>query len=361
MNFPKIAKQATCKLRYAAAAVAMSVATSLALTSCIDEPDYGKHPYDPYANFDVLARTVGERYCFFKEKNIDWQEVTKKYRSQINDTTSQLNLFFIMSDMLNELRDGHVNLVSSFNTSYYKKWWSDYPQDFDMRCLEEYYLKFGGLSTSGMRYCIMLPDTIGYVYYPSFSTTIGETNLDYVLAILQKTKGLIIDIRNNGGGLLSNVPTLVSRFIDKETVGGYIRHKTGPGPDEFSKPFKFTYKPCSDKRVKYLDKPIYVLTNRSCYSAANDFVAVMKTLPRVEIIGARTGGGGGLPFSYELPNGWAVRFSASPINDPNDLPTEEGIDPTEGCEVHCTPEEMAKGKDAILDFALRRMASEKLK
>lgn len=332
------------------------LASTILMVSCVDQPDYGKDPYDLYSNFDLLASTVGERYCFFAEKDIDWDALCRKHRVEISDTTSQIGLFFIMSDLLNELRDGHVNLISSFNTSYYKKWWSDYPQDFDMRCLEEHYLKFGGLSTSGMRYAMMMPDSIGYIYYPSFSTPVGETNLDYVLAILQKSHGLIIDIRDNGGGLLSNVPTFVSRFIDKETTGGYIRHKTGPGQNDFSEPYRFTYKPCGEKRISYLGKPIAVLTNRSCYSAANDFVAVMKTLPQVEIIGARTGGGGGLPFSYELPNGWAVRFSASPINDPYDRPTEDGIDPSEGCEVHCTAEEMAKGKDAILDFALRRLA-----
>lgn len=328
-----------------------------AVASCVDQPDYGHHPYDSYANFDVLAETVGSRYCFFADKNIDWDKLCSEYRAKITPETTQIELFFIMSDLLDNLKDGHVNLISSFNTSYYKKWWTDYPQDFDMRTLEEYYLNFGGLTTSGMRYAIMMPDSIGYIYYPSFSTPIGETNLDYVLAILNKTHGLIIDIRDNGGGLLTNVPTLVSRFIDKTVTGGYIRHKTGPGPKDFSEPFKFTYEPCGDEHISY-SGPIAVLTNRSCYSAANDFVAVMKTLPQVEIIGARTGGGGGLPFSSELPNGWSVRFSASPINDPNDLPTENGIDPSSGCEVHCDPVELAKGHDAILDFALKRLAKE---
>lgn len=328
---------------------------ALLAASCVDQPDYGRNAYDPYANFDALADIVGSRYCFFREKNINWDALCKEYRAKITPKTTQTDLFFILAELLDNLKDGHVNLVSQFNTSYYKKWWTDYPQDFNMRTLEEYYLGFGGLQTSGMRYGLMLPDSIGYIYYPSFSYQIGEGNLDYVLAILQKSHGLIIDIRDNGGGLLTNVPTLVSRFIDKKTVGGYIRHKTGPRAGDFSEPFEFTYEPCGDKRVSYTG-PISVLTNRSCFSAANDFVAVMKTLPQVEIIGARTGGGGGLPFSSELPNGWAIRFSASPINDPYDRPTEEGIDPTEGCEVHCDPVELAEGTDAILDFALARMA-----
>lgn len=327
------------------------------LTACVDQPDYGKHPYDPYSNFDALADIVSDRYCFFEEKNIDWPELCRQYRAQISDTTNQVDLFFIMSDLLDNLEDGHVNLTSPFNTSYYKKWWTDYPQDFNKRTLEEYYLNFKGLQTSGMRYGVMVkPDTIGYIYFPSFSTEVGAGNLDYVLAALHDTKGLIIDIRDNGGGLLTNVPTFVSRFIDKTVPGGSIQHKTGPGYSDFSKPFHFTYDPCDSKHISYLGKPIAVLTNRSCYSAANDFVAVMKTLPQVEIIGARTGGGGGLPFSSELPNGWSIRFSACPIYDPEGKVTEFGIDPSPGCEVHCDPVELAEGTDAILDFALDRIA-----
>lgn len=339
----------------------LSAVTALGLvtSSCVDQPDYGRDPYDPYGNFDALAQTVGDRYCFFSEKELDWRKLCAEYREQITDSTTQIGLFFIMADLLAELKDGHVNLVSPFNTSYYKKWWTDYPQDFNKRTLEEYYLHFGGWQTSGMRYAIFSPDTIGYIYYPSFSVEVGQTNLDYVLTSLQTTKGLIIDIRDNGGGLLSNVPTFVSRFITERVTGGYIRHKTGPAPDAFSEPFRFTYDPCEKERISYTGRPIAVLTNRSCYSAANDFVAVMKTLPQVEIIGARTGGGGGLPFSSELPNGWSIRFSACPIYDPEGEITEFGIDPTPGCEVHCDPTELAEGKDAILDFALERMKERK--
>ena len=294
-----------------------------ALSSCHDEPDYKN---DIYGNFDALWDIVDSRYCFFREKDIDWQEIGRKYRDMIKPETNSFQLFFICSAMLDELRDGHVNLSSRYDTSYYREWWTDYPQDFNLRTLQEYYLEFDYLTTSGINYK-MLPDEIGYMYYPSFSYAIGENALDYILAILHKSRGLIIDIRNNGGGLLTNIPTLVGRFIDKKILGGYIIHKTGPGHSDFSDPYPVEYDPAPDTRVKW-DGPIVLLTNRSCFSAANDFTSVMKTLPNVTVVGAQTGGGGGLPFSYELPIGWSVRFSACTLLNPYGECTENGVSPT---------------------------------
>lgn len=326
------------------------------ITGCVKEPDYASAPKDdPFANFDALTDIVRSRYCFFEQKDIDWDAVAADYRKKVTSQTNEMDLFFILTEMLDTLRDGHVNLSAPFATSYYKKWWSDYPQDFNERTLQQYYLHFGGLQTSGLTYCMFVPDSVGYVRCPSFSTAISETGLDYILAILQKSRGLIIDIRDNGGGLLTNVPTLVERFIDHKITGGYIRHKTGPCPNDFSEPFAVEYFPCGKDRINYTG-PIAVLTNRSCFSAANDFTAVMKELPQVKIVGARTGGGGGLPFSSELPNGWSIRFSACPLSDAHDRCTEFGIDPSPGCEVHCTPEELAAGKDRILEFAIKMLS-----
>jgi len=48
--------------------------------------------------------------------------------------------------------------------------------------------------------------------------------------------GIIIDVRNNGGGNLSNSSTLASRFTNEKVLTGYIRHKTGKGHSDFSYP-----------------------------------------------------------------------------------------------------------------------------
>ncbi len=92
-----------------------------------------------------------------------------------------------------------------------------------------------------------------------------------------------------------------------------------------------------------------VLSNRGCFSAANDFVNVMKHAPNAKVVGDKTGGGSGLPFSSELPNGWTIRFSASPIYDINKNHIEFGIEPD--ISVELLKEDKDKGRDTIIEKA----------
>lgn len=310
---------------------------------------------NPKGNFEALWTILDEHYCFFKEKSVDWNAVHDKYASKVSDEMTSKELFFVCADMLDELKDGHTNLSSSFNTSYYRKWWSDYPDNYSERLVEQYYLNFNFLSAAGLDYAI-LPQNVGYVRYSSFVNPIGEGNLDNVLFYLDPCDALIIDIRNNGGGNMTNVETLVRRFITERILAGYISHKTGPGHDDFSKPYAYYFDPAEKGRIMW-GKPVAVLTSRGTFSAANNFVSVMQYLPNVSIIGSTTGGGSGMPFNSELPNGWGVRFSACSVLDSKGLSTEFGIDPTPGCEVDLDPQAAVNGHDTILDFAVDYLTS----
>ena len=209
---------------------------SLMVSSCHEVKEY---PDNASGNFEALWKVLDEHYCFFEEKGVDWDAVHDKYARRIGEEMTSQELFDVCADMLDELRDGHVNLTSAFNTSYYRKWWSDYPQNFSLRLIEESYFNFNYRQSSGMLYGF-LNENIGYIYYGSFSSPVGEGNLDNVLYFLSSAQGLIIDVRDNGGGNLTNVETLVSRFITEPTVVGYISHKTGPGHDDFSEPRAIT-------------------------------------------------------------------------------------------------------------------------
>ncbi|MCM1355411.1 MAG: S41 family peptidase [Staphylococcus sp.] len=330
--------------------VALILTTGLASCHKVDE-----YADDPRGNFEALWSIIDEHYCFLEQKGIDWDAVHSTYSRRIGDEMTREELFIVCADMLDELRDGHVNLTAPFNTSYYRKWWSDYPQNFSLRLIEESYFNFNYRQAAGMTFGI-LSDNVGYIYYPSFSYTIGEGNLDNVLYFLKNTQGLIIDVRDNGGGDLTNVRTLVSRFITEPTLVGYISHKTGPGHSDFSEPYAITYNPADLGRIRW-GKPVIVLANRSTFSAANNFVSVMKLLPGVRVVGATTGGGSGMPYSSELPCGWGVRFSACSMLDANGESTEFGVEPTEGCAIDMTTADALDGKDTILEFAIQLLKS----
>lgn len=319
----------------------------LTLESCHDVKQYAD---DPRGNFEALWSIIDEHYCFFKEKGVDWDAVYATYSPRISDDMSDEELFIVCSDMLDELRDGHTNLSTPFATSYYRKWWSDYPQNYSARLIEQSYFNFNYRSVGGMDYGF-LSDNIGYIHYSSFAYAVGDGNLDNILYYLRTAQALIFDVRDNGGGDLTNVETLVGRFISHPTLAGYISHKTGPGHDDFSEPRAYSYNPAAEGRIRW-GKPVVVLANRSTFSAANNFVSVMKLLPGVTIVGATTGGGSGMPFSSEIPCGWGIRFSACSVLDAEGNTTEQGVDPSPGCAVDMNPQAALDGHDTILDFAV---------
>ncbi|MDE6200210.1 MAG: S41 family peptidase [Muribaculaceae bacterium] len=333
--------------------IILSIASLLLAASCHEIPQYADNPR---GNFEALWRTIDEHYCFFREKNIDWNDVYSRYSPMISDKMTAEELFDVCASMLDELRDGHVNLSSSFNTSYYRKWWSDYPQNFNNRIIEEHYFNFNYRQTGSVIYGI-LHENIGYMRIPSLAYSIGEGNLDNILYYLRTCDGLIIDLRDNGGGSMTAVETIVARFITSRTLAGYISHKNGPAHDDFSEPYPYYYNPAQQGRIMW-GKPVAVLTNRSTFSAANNLVSIMKLLPDVKIVGATTGGGSGMPFSSELPNGWGIRFSSAPVLDPLGQTTEFGIEPTEGCAVNLDPQAALQGRDTILDFAINLLCNQ---
>lgn len=320
------------------------------LVSCSKVEEYDN---TPIGNFEALWSIIDQQYCFFdykaEEYGLDWDAVYRQYKRKVADGMSSAGLFEVLGDMLDELRDGHVNLYAAHDVARYWDFREGYATNFSEE-IQAHYLGADYKIASGLRYTI-LPDNIGYIYVPSFSSSIGDGNLDECLHVLALCRGLIIDVRGNGGGNLSYAETLAARFTNERVLAGYISHKTGPGRSDFSSPQPIYLESSNGLRWQ---KPVCVLTNRSSYSATNDFVKIMRTLPLVTVVGDRTGGGSGLPFSSELPNGWSVRFSACPSFDVDMQHTEFGIDPD--VRVDMLDEDRARGVDTIIEVA-REMLS----
>lgn len=319
----------------------------LSATSCIREDVSGN---TPEANFESLWKIIDEQYCFLdykkQEYGLDWDQVHETYAKRITPSMGWEALFEVLSEMVAELRDGHVNLTSSLASSQYRQWFDSYPRNFS-DSIQSIYLKKDYNQSSGLTYQI-LENNIGYIYCSSFSNGIGDGNLDQTLNRMAICDGLIIDVRNNGGGNLTTAQKLAARFTNQKTLVGYMTHKTGKGHSDFSNPYPVYIEPSNGIRWQ---KRAVVLTNRRSFSATNDFVNSMKQFPLITIVGDKTGGGSGLPFTSEIPCGWSIRFSASPMLDPQMNQIEFGINPD--VKVDMTSEDMQKGKDTMIEIACK--------
>ncbi len=335
--------QRTVFLRYALLAL---LSIGLISTSC--ESYKFDFEDNPYGNFDALWTILDENYCYFDYKEINWDSIGESYRARISPTISKDALFDLMAQMLSELKDGHVNLIATHDITRYWSWKEDYPSNFNINIIDEY-LSTDYSVASSMKYKI-LEDNVGYIYYGSFSSPVSNNGFSQILNRMAICNGIIFDVRDNGGGSLINVERIASRFFNERTLVGYISHKIGPGHKDFS-----------DLYPKYLDssnsiryqKPVFILTNRGCYSATNEFASTMKHAHNVTIVGDRTGGGGGLPFSSELPNGWSVRFSASPILNAQKKHIEFGVEPD--VKLDMTPSDINRMRDTYIEYARRRI------
>jgi hypothetical protein len=318
-------------------------------TSCLEEPLPVTNTYR--SNFEALWRIVDTQYCYHSEKNTKWDSVYVVFNTRLErDTVDEITFFDAMAEMLAELKDGHVNLYSSFDRSRYWKWFTDYPANFSSALVySDRYLGHDYRIAGGLRYTRIANDSIGYIYYSSFGDAFSNTNMRYIIEYFRECRGLIIDVRSNGGGSADLSERLASYFFPSDTVSLYMRHKTGPGHDDFSDPVAF---PTRAGSIQW-QRPVIVLANRNSYSATNMFVCRMKDAPNALVIGDRSGGGGGLPFSNELPNGWMVRFSASPMFDGQLNHIEFGIEPD--LYVMLDSLDVAKGKDTIIEQAVSLM------
>lgn len=304
-------------------------AALLSLAACV--PSQPENT-DLRTNFEALWTLIDERYCYLDEKGIDWDSIHTVYSQRLDrmidrGATDDLTFFSLLAAMLDELKDGHVNLITGFDVSANSDWAGDPTEGLNVytrkKAVPGYLMQSGGMLYNVFGVKGHDSHRIGYLRYNSFSSSLG--NMEMILSYFDAAEGMILDIRGNGGGLVSNASKLAGYFYDERTLVGYVTHKVGPGRDNFSEPKAIYVTPAEGKR--WTEKPLVILQDRGCYSAANDFLYKVSLAPNVYRIGLPSGGGGGMPATSELPNGWRVRYSAVKSLDIRMQSTECGIEP----------------------------------
>jgi Peptidase family S41/Tricorn protease C1 domain len=315
----------------------------LAFSSCEKALNLKNTKTNPVAVFDDTWNMMDKHYALFSIKGINWSDSYTEYRARVTNDMTDKALFKVISNMLETLKDGHVTLISPSDTSTYESFYKTYPINFNYKNVINYYLK-NDYKISGPA-IYKVENNVGYIYYNSFKNDISDEQVDKIFSEMKNTKGLIIDVRNNQGGKSENADKLFKRFISEKKLVKYEVTKKGSAHDDFFDPKPFYLSPTGN----YYKNPVCVLTNRSCFSACNDFVLYMSELTNVKLIGDQTGGGGGIPYNYLLPNGWKIQYTATITLSPEKLNIENGIQPT--IAIGITPLDESNGKDPILEKA----------
>jgi C-terminal processing protease CtpA/Prc len=292
-------------------------------------------------------------------KNIDWDKVYDDYRPRVENAKTDYEFFDIMSDFVDILRDGHAAICSNFD-----KHGSKYdiepngeesPEDYISGKVVKKYLTKKRVTKNGIAYGMIERDgrKFAYIGYPEFMIEFSEIEMDCIAPLVDEAEGIIVDIRNNPGGAAVYGVAFAGHFFSEKTLVGYNAKKAGPGYDDFTEPYEIYVEPVSNGN--WSNKPTMLLTNRTVYSTANLVASMLKYAPNVTQVGGRSGGGGGMPETYYLPNGWALVFPSNILLDAEKQHIENGIEPD--VEVHISREDKYNDRDTILEKAIELLMS----
>ena len=323
---------------------------AVAFTSCekaFMKPDESD---DPVNVFEYLWNRVDQLYTFFDVKGVDWDSVHTVYRPMVYDGMSDDSLFSVCAAMLNTLRDGHTNLISDFDimrSDTISYWMSEYNY-FNENVILQHYLTLVYHQTGAIKHNAIRDGKVAYLRYSSFSSKISEDDLKYITDRYKDCDGLILDLRQNGGGSSTNVTRLVSMFDCHEQPLYTVQHKAGPAHNDFTAPVTY-YAPKSSCLDEPYTKPVAVLIDRGSFSATSFFSLCTQAFDNVKLFGDYTGGGTGLPNGGMLPNGWTYRFSCSRTIGLDGGNYENGVPPD--VLVKLNAEAAAAGIDNIIETA----------
>ena len=328
------------------------IVLAFAFTSCERAFMEQDEPSNPVNVFDYLWNQVDQQYAFFDVKNMDWDSVREVYRPMVNDNMSNDSLFRVCAAMLNTLQDGHTNLISGFdvsrNDSVYYKMYAEKNIDENVVLLN--YLTVNHHTTGSFMHNAIRNGAVAYIRYSSFSDYISEGSLKYLVNRYKNCKGMVIDLRQNSGGSISNIAALLSIFDNHKQLLYQSQAKSGSEHDAFSEALSVYAADSSilGKNNAYT-KPVAVLIDRGSYSATSFFAICTMAYDNIRLFGDYTGGGLGLPNGGVLPNGWTYRFSTTRTLAIDGRNYENGVPPD--VRVLLDPACTAQGVDNVIEVA----------
>ena len=174
----------------------------------------------------------------------------------------------------------------------------------------------------------VLSYNIGYIKFTSFDETTAEDfKKTYEELAKQKIKSLIIDLRNNGGGLVDQAVDIADYFLEKDKVVIYEVDKNGKEEAEIS------------ENDPIINMPVVILTNGNTASASEILAGSLKDYGKATIVGTTTYGKGVIQQILTFKDGSGLKITTEEYQTPNHNKINKiGIEPDEVVELPDTVE-----------------------
>lgn len=169
----------------------------------------------------------------------------------------------------------------------------------------------------------VLSNNIGYIKFTSFDETTAEDFKNQYQELAKKgIQSLIIDLRNNGGGIVDQALEIADYMTPKDSVLLYEVDKNG----------KETVKKAKEDPI--VNMPIVILTNENTASASEILAGALKDLGKAKIVGTTTYGKGVIQQILKLNDGSGLKITIEEYQTPNrNKINKVGIQPDEKVEL----------------------------
>ncbi len=200
-----------------------------------------------------------------------------------------------------------------------------------------------------------LPGGIVRINLDSFGSNEPVGQFEKAFDKVRAAKGLILDLRDNGGGNSSVGYAILQKLIDKPVEGSHWKtrqylpaFRAWGREEQWYEGTHGTIQPSEGPRYP---GPVAVLTGPATASAAEDFVVVFQTSGRGKVVGRRTLGSTGQPLQITLPGGGGARICTKRDTYP-DGREFVGIGCIPDAEIVPTRADIAAGRDVVLEKAV---------
>ena len=169
-------------------------------------------------------------------------------------------------------------------------------------------VKRAGVEPKAVPIAKLLEDGVGYIALDRFSKTASrEVENALKLLIIDEAKGLILDLRNNPGGLLQEAVKIVNLFVPK----GQLVVSTKSSITAYNQEFITTKQPLS------LEMPLVILINEKSASASEIVAGALQDLDRAVVVGKRSFGKGLVQRPKPIPYGGQLKVTISRYYTPS--------------------------------------------